>query len=203
MIGNTKDIAAKVTVHNPSVQNVKDASDVTFTPSTFMLPAPGSDDAGIDASPRKKRKVDMESRWQDAVIRMNKYRSGDEEEDDESLSGTSPTRKRSPMVQKVKHRPSSPDISLDDMDIEVADDWSPPEADPSLEIPNELVFARDKPTGVSFWPAKIEYYKAPTKPKEKPRYGVLFLDGARRAIPRSWFFTSDDDEFGQCKVILH
>ncbi|RDB22192.1 hypothetical protein Hypma_010693 [Hypsizygus marmoreus] len=91
----------------------------------------------------------------------------------------------------------------DGMDIDWAvleSRWSPPPPEFGLEIPGELILAQEKATSAYYWPARILEYKPPGKAKQEAKYLVQFLDEKRAEIPRKWFYTSDDDDFGTCKL---
>lgn len=64
--------------------------------------------------------------------------------------------------------------------------------------------AQSKAGSKEFWPAKLLEFCPAYNPrlKEREQYRVLFLDGLERVIRRSWFYTSNDDEFFQCTVGL-
>ena len=81
------------------------------------------------------------------------------------------------------------------------DSWKPPPRDDDMEIPGELVLARDKAaTAVSYWPGRLLAYIPPATRKQQAKYTVMWLDGATQDIPRSWFYRMEDDGFTVCKV---
>lgn len=68
-------------------------------------------------------------------------------------------------------------------------------ADPALEIPGELILARSKTVRkVCYWPAHILDYT------EAGLYKVEYMDLEQDDIPRSMFFSAEQDEFGTCEV---
>ena len=206
-------IMVDVPISDPSEPNVKDASSgLFFTTSTFMNRTKEEEDASLStsASPKKKRKMELEEnvekRWLDAVAKMDSYKgggdSGGEESNDEEELGMS----SSPSPSNMKKRQGNgegrevPPPGEDD-------DWTPPEADDTLEIPGELVIARDKQSSNTYWPAKILAYVPPPRPKTKNRkghaegkYRVLYLDRSEKDIVRAWFCAPTDPGFGHCVV---
>jgi hypothetical protein len=81
------------------------------------------------------------------------------------------------------------------------DSWKPPPRDDDMEIPGELVLAREKAaTTVSYWPGQLLAYIPPATRKQQAKYTVMWLDGTRQDIPRSWFYRMEDDGFTVCKV---
>lgn len=197
-----------VEVQNPSERNVRDAASECFTVSTFMIsPSRLRDDEEVatTASPKKKQKTDVESRWRSAVITMNEDKSENDNAEDDFLQAA-PRKPETPRKGKgVKGRapPEDQDSDMSTDDDEARDVlWIPPSADESLNIGEEKVFAHEKKNPSLYWPAMVQYYKKPKSAKEKPLYGIRFLDEVRAEIPRAWFFTSDQDEFATCKVLF-
>lgn len=85
------------------------------------------------------------------------------------------SRKRSPLKRKQQRSHSPVDLSL--------------------EIPGELVLARTKKGRKPLhWPARILAFV------ESGLYKVEFLDAEVHDLPRSMFYTMDQDEFGTCEV---
>jgi hypothetical protein len=180
--------------------------------STFLISSSHLQDNEVlvTASPKKKQKTDIETRWRSAVDDMNEDKNENDDEDVavfkttpsklESVKGKSKPKAKAGKGKKGKNKARSED---EDTDMLSDDDvfWVPPPADESLNIGEEKVFAREKKNPSLYWPALILYYKQPKNSKEVPLYGVRFLDEVRAEIPRSWFFTSDQDEFATCKVL--
>ncbi|OSD08458.1 hypothetical protein PYCCODRAFT_1448687 [Trametes coccinea BRFM310] len=77
--------------------------------------------------------------------------------------------------------------------------WRAPSANPLLEIPGELVLARDSKRQ-DHWPAKILEYIKPQHSRQRPKYKVLFFDGTILAIDPDMFWTTTDDEFATCRL---
>jgi hypothetical protein len=176
-----------------------------------------SNDVPVTASPQKKQKTDIVSRWDAAVDLMNEDKNENDDADVVFFSN-SPTNPEKPKGKpkatpktkvgkskrgKGKARSDDEDIDMFTDDHDTHDDlWVPPTVDESLNMGEEKVFAREKKNSSLYWPAFVKYYKAPRNAKEKPLYGVRFLDETAGEIPRSWFFTSDQDEFATCKVFF-
>lgn len=79
--------------------------------------------------------------------------------------------------------------------------WVPPEPEPELNLPGELVLSRDRSSRtVDYWPAKLIEYIPPTSRKQAPRYKVTWLDDSEGIVERSWFYAMNEDGFGTCKV---
>ena len=66
-----------------------------------------------------------------------------------------------------------------------------------LQIPGELIYAKAMPKG-EYWPALIEEYIKDGE--DKGQYRIIWMDDSKQNIPRSWFYTSQDEEFITCKV---
>jgi hypothetical protein len=102
--------------------------------------------------------------------------------------------------KKRKHRNDSDDGSTSDTtDDDVLPTWSPPEADPDLDIPGELVLADHQRRKV-YWPARILAYIPPAHERDRPRYRVEYLDDDQASILRSEFFTTMEEGFATCQV---
>jgi hypothetical protein len=175
----------------------------------------------LQGSPRKKQKHDrgnQEDRWGAAVAELLQEKEDDQGSDampevgtlgfvayvsSAPLSPAKETPRAKGMGKGNAKRVSDP---ADDFDVEISDfkcdedRWSPPPADDSLEIPGELLFARDRQSSAIYWPAKILKYVPPKKRTQEPKYSLEFLDNTVLEIPRKLFFTSEDDGFTTCKV---
>lgn len=68
----------------------------------------------------------------------------------------------------------------------------------------ELCLAKAKATETIYWPAKVLQTKKLITGKgtgrRKKIYRVMFLDKKEKDIPRDWFYTCSQDEFGTCTV---
>jgi hypothetical protein len=152
----------------------------------------------IGDSPRKKHKTSIQSRWQAAVDKMVQEYNDDNdglpsvgEAYSESLYGS---------ISDINVLNVPKKVAKGSHVFEDAHErWSPPPHDPTLTIPGELVFSRE-PRGMLYWPARLEEYIPPTKPTQKPKYKVRFLDEEVHPVTRELFFTSEEDGFLLCKV---
>lgn len=172
-----------------------------FDSSDFVCFRPAE---AIDASPRKKRKVDFVSEWKDAVEELIRIETWENDNlCNTAWSSWSDVYDELTAGEKGEERETD-DGELSDLGgPETEDDrWSPPPCDAQLDIPGELVFCRDKSNmrRTIFWPAKLVSYIPPTNRKEKPKYGIEYVDGTEVKAPRNWFYTSDDRDFCTCKV---
>ncbi|KAI9065429.1 hypothetical protein FKP32DRAFT_1590609 [Trametes sanguinea] len=93
----------------------------------------------------------------------------------------------------------SEDLDLSDFQPTSQRAWRAPSANPLLEIPGELVLARDSKRQ-DHWPAKILEYIKPQHARQRPKYRVLFFDGTVLAIDQDMFWTTTDDEFATCRL---
>ncbi|KAK1234375.1 hypothetical protein PQX77_002413 [Marasmius sp. AFHP31] len=85
-------------------------------------------------------------------------------------------------------------------------------ADIFLDIPGERVLCRaKKSTMTEYWPAQVlGYVPPPARRKKKGKgknpgavegmYRVVFLDDKEMEVPRSWFYSVNQEEFGRCKI---
>ena len=158
----------------------------------------------VKYSPRKKPKTNLQSNWQAAVDKMlaeYKIENGGLPVLGLAYSGGSSasftTSEPDTIKKKVKRKGVEKQSSV--FFDNVIDRWSPPPPDPTLAIPGELVFAREQ-KGTVYWPARLEEYLPPTKPTQKPKFRVRYLDETRQDLVRELFFTSDQDMFSTCKV---
>lgn len=168
----------------------------------------------LQGSPRKRKKRDaseIESRWRIAV--ENLMQQHDDDNDGlpqageayssfhSTLSFNKGSSTSSEKAKKGNGEPSSSNLDggkhREDATV---DGWDPLPCDPTLTIPGELVLSREKKDSSIYWPARIEAYLPPTKPLKPGRYTITFFDSAQAVVPREFFFTSDEDGFGNCKV---
>ena len=148
-------------------------------------------------SPRKKQKMDLDTRWKAARDMMLQ---ADEEENDglpSVLSAWVPsdTFKNSSKARQVEEVYVSSHEGSDD-----EDDWVPPRADPLYDLPGELVLAREKRSSREHWPAKLLEYIPPPDRHRKPKYKAYFFDGIIKDIEKDMFFTFGDEGFKTCMV---
>lgn len=203
-----------VKLHMPSADNIQPMKDYKgkfrFNEFNFALV---QSKASPTQSPRKKARLDRASedpgilnRWKEALQKMKKDYDDDGDDayaPDLFILHPTPTKKGTKLERLSADSLSDDSLSDDSLgDDSLSNDepWVAPSPDPDLQIPGDVVLAREKLTSTLYWPAKLEAYIPPEKPSQKPRYQVVFLDTKQLQIPRSWFYTSDEPEFATCKV---
>ncbi|TFY62705.1 hypothetical protein EVJ58_g3701 [Rhodofomes roseus] len=161
-------------------------------------------DTAVQASPRKRRKLDIDTRWKEARDLML-------QEDEDANEGL-PMLLSSHFSKDASFSVKAPSIggrkameenvSSDDEDsVRVQEKpWRAPPCDPSLEVPGELVLAKEKKNLTDYWPAKLLEYIPPPNHKQRPRFKVEFYDGVIKSIDADWFFTVYDKHFKSCKL---
>ncbi|RPD66532.1 hypothetical protein L227DRAFT_570406 [Lentinus tigrinus ALCF2SS1-6] len=198
----------RLSVSNPSASNVRSMmldGRLRFDDTNYR---PSRGDT-IRSSPRKKRKLDIETAWQEARDVMVKM----DEESDHDLLATSTrygtTRfgsQKNGETSQAKGKAKAVESDLDDdLNLDLGPSrpqrrWRAPSANPLLEIPGELVLAKEGKTRTQYWPAKLLEYIRPLKQSQKPKYKVIFFDGTVSQIEADWFWTTSDDEFATCKL---
>ncbi|SJL12169.1 uncharacterized protein ARMOST_15590 [Armillaria ostoyae] len=200
----------RITVEHPCSENVLSLTDSLgrnrFNEPVFLPPSAIGD---LEGSPRKKQKTDrgdIGSRWQAALHKMLQEKEEEEDQDDNlpeiafalSVRSTHASAPGSPSRRKKQTWTSISDTDeAEDLEL-----WDVPSADPELDIPGELVLAREKADlNLSYWPGKVLEYVPPVSRNQKAgKYKVLYLDGTTRTIPRTWFHCLGDEEFGTCKL---
>ncbi|KAH9931691.1 uncharacterized protein BXZ73DRAFT_101601 [Epithele typhae] len=182
----------RLNVPSPSVSNVRPmALDGRIRFNTNNYRTVRSDPS--QASPRKKRKLDMEESWREARDRMvqeyeRQENGGDPHSYYAESSSSGSKGKESTELEEVEQ-------ALFDFGSIPERRWRAPSADPLLELPGELVLAKEGKKRTQYWPAKLLEYMKPKKPNQRPKYKVLFFDGSIKTIEADWFYTTTDDEF--------
>ncbi|KAF8891381.1 hypothetical protein BD779DRAFT_1670989 [Infundibulicybe gibba] len=213
-----------VEIRHPCASNVLSMFDphgrARFQVPTFVPPP-----LPVLRSPRKKFKTDsrdsLEGRWEKAVAKLMRERAADEDEHDElpevgvayDFLGSQRTAVAAPAVANVAPRGRGKRKRTEEFDEDMEVDIEPivclEEPDHNLNIPGELVLARDKWN--VYWPARVLEFIAPARDtptrntgrgvkKREWGYKVAYLDGTEAVIERTWFFNSDEDGFGTCKL---
>ncbi|KAI0331078.1 hypothetical protein GY45DRAFT_1361029 [Cubamyces sp. BRFM 1775] len=178
----------------------------------------------MQSSPRKRRKLELDDAWQEARDLMLKADEAQNQGQTFVLSAAKagpsstagkrkanpfptlenqPAKGRSKGKGRAKGKGRGSDVSLSDLDEDLSDfggAWEAPEADLLLEIPGELVLARDARAHRDYWPAKLLEYVKPQNPRQRPKYKVLFFDGTVKAIEPDLFWTTTDPEFATCQL---
>lgn len=192
----------------------------TFVPASSFT-------ENMEGSPRKKQKHDrgdQEDRWGVAVAQLLHEKEDDQGSDvmpevgtlgfaayvsSAPISSASPAKsvKGTPRTKRAgRGNAKSASDTEDEFEMEISDfkreedRWSPPSADDSLEIPGELLFARDRQSSTIYWPARILEYLPPKKRTQEGKYRLEFLDNMVLDIPRKLFFISEEDGFTTCKL---
>ncbi|KAJ3999164.1 hypothetical protein F5050DRAFT_1805302 [Lentinula boryana] len=215
-----------ICIQNPSADNILSLTDSLGRPrfgSTSARRKPMS----VFGSPKKKQKHALSAanpNWQAAVCEILR----DKEDEDDGLppiefalsaasrfasasasqgANSSKRHTRTTGKPKWKERDSDDNETVDQNASEGnVSDWDPPEADEMLDIPGELVLARNRADRkIAHWPAKLLAYIPPLKPKgrsrqKEPKYRVLWLDDTKQEVPRSWFYACHEPEFGTCEM---
>lgn len=202
-----------VQVNNPCAENLLSKLTPLGQPR-FKCLTLVSPSVSVLASPRKKQKRDIqeiEQAWEEGVKQMLAQEAEDASSDDlpdvkEAFNFAHLRRLSASNADKFELTTSHAKFKgkrkfKSDSEDDIPAVWIPAPPDDSIKIPGEIVFARDGPTAISYWPALVERYVPPKTSKQKQgKYAVVFLDMTRKAIPRSWFYTTDEDEFATCKV---
>ena len=213
--------AKTVDVPKPSSSNVRSLSlngHIRFNENNYRP----SRRKSAQPTPHKKRKLDLDVVWRDARNAMVRVHEGSEELPASSSRYASGSSRRNGDTKgkgkakadpkgkgKAKASDSDMDVGEDvgfgldlglDLAVKVERRWRAPSPNPLLEIPGELILARESRTRTQYWPAKILAYVRPTQPSQKPKYKVVFFDSVVKQIEPDWFWTTTDDEFATCKV---
>ncbi|TBU35579.1 hypothetical protein BD311DRAFT_860098 [Dichomitus squalens] len=177
----------------------------------------------VQSSPRKKRKFDLDIAWREARDAMiSVYEGNDDEVAPGSSRYASGSSRRTNGTRgkgkahadpKGKGKAKASDSDMDtgegfglgldfgvDLDSKAERQWRAPSPNPLLEIPGELILARESRAKRQYWPAKILAYVRPTRPSQKPKYKVVFFDGIVKQIEPDLFCTTTDDEFATCNM---
>ncbi|KIK57727.1 hypothetical protein GYMLUDRAFT_45897 [Collybiopsis luxurians FD-317 M1] len=202
---------SSIRARKPSCKNILSLTDSLGRPrfdtfSSARIPA------SVLGSPRKKAKRDTsntEAKWQAAVGEILRAK---EDQDDGlppiefALSAAS--RFASAKTSSRRNDKGKGKLSIDNFEAEDSDeiDWDPPEPDELLQIPGELILAREKSDkNALYWPARLLAYVPPprlkgkSRPKE-PKYKIVYLDDTDKEVPRSWFYACHEPEFATCQM---
>ncbi|KZT70075.1 hypothetical protein DAEQUDRAFT_756501 [Daedalea quercina L-15889] len=196
-------------VASPSASNIlsmlSHRGKVRFSEENYKTAIGATAAATSARSPRKRRKLDIDTRWKEARELMLQ-----EDEDaneglpvllsshfsrDASFSVKAPSASGGKPIEEI--------ILSDDDDLPGPREkrWRPPPRDLNLEIPGELVLAKEKKMYTEYWPAKLLEYIPPTHPRQRPRYKALFYDGIIKNIDADWFFSVwDNKNLVKCKL---
>jgi hypothetical protein len=174
--------------HNGNILPLANNNDeIQFTKPVYVISSA--------ASPKKRQKLDradLEAKWTAALSEaIYNYEQSEEE---------MPSPKFLHSVRNVpRHVPASRQIPEDEpSEPPTPELWTPPDADPTLEIPGEKILAREKNTSKVYWPAQIKEYIRPKGPSRPPLYEIEWMDTLRAKITRDLFYTFEEDGFGTC-----
>lgn len=215
--GNT-DGTQTVELHKPSAQNIlplrNSLGKARFDSSYAALSMPSRLVKAKElASPKKKQRQDasdIEDGWHDALATAIAVMEDEDELPEAGLAYNVGSLYASASISSEKETNGNGDMGDMDVDLDDGRELSPPLPDDNLRIPGELVLAVDikkRQNRSVYWPAKILEYVVPGRPtgKSKTRvweglYRLKYIDETEQTVPRHIFFTSDQDEFGTCKV---
>ncbi|KAI0807816.1 hypothetical protein C8Q74DRAFT_1187467 [Fomes fomentarius] len=194
----------RLSIPNPSPSNVRSMmldGHIRFNDGNYRTSRGDS----VHSSPQKKPKLDLDAAWREARGLMVK---ADEDGDEALLATTSQYADASSATQDKykrngKGKGKAIGSDFDEWNLNWARPerrWRAPSANPLLEIPGELVLAKEGKTRTQYWPAKLLSYVKPTKPTQKPKYEVRYFDGTVKEIEPDWFWTTTDDEFATCNL---
>ena len=214
-------------IHEPSEANIVSKLDAlgrwryqgpVFVSSPQQTPSSSKRKLGKECENLdQSRCLDLENRWKNAVVEMKQAEEAEQDSDylpdvgeisSWATSGLSLSQGNGMQVKVNGSGGKKGKRKRNQLSDEENGVWEPPPPDETLHIPGELVLGREGGRGTSavhnaaHWPAKILAYRAPKHRKERPKYLVRWLDGTEGEIPRSWFYTMDEEEFAICKVRL-
>lgn len=173
-----------------------------FTSTNYVLTKDSMDpDLSV---PAKRPRTDLDDRWKAAADEMIRT---DARRNDGLLPRLTSLQSGTTFDQLMDgHEDIVSDDNLsDDEKTEVhhpSISFIDPGPDPMLNIPGEGVFARVNNSRTEYWPATITGYVPATASRRRGKYTILFFDGARKNVDRGLFYTSFDDGFSTCKVII-
>ncbi|KAJ7154260.1 hypothetical protein C8R46DRAFT_448088 [Mycena filopes] len=201
LFGEPKELSID-TPHDGNIIPFVDDKAIRFRDPVYSTSSPKS----IAASPRKRQrldkldKTDVEQKWRAAQLEaIHDYEKSEEFPDMRFLAS----------VVGIPGYDAPSNLSDDDASSELSEvvsseRWSPPPADSSVEVPGELVLACEtdnKPSKVKvYWPARIENFVPGLGPNKPGMYGITWMDSSTGVIPRSAFYTYEEEGFGTCVV---
>ena len=155
------------------------------------------------SAPTKRPRTDLDDRWKAAADEMIQ---ADAKRNDGFAPRLTPLQSGKTYDKFMDWEEISSDDNLsDDTKTEVNYPLTPfidPGPDPMLTIPGEKVFARVNNSRAECWPAMITGYIPGTGPRRRGRYNIMFFDGVKKNVDRALFYTSLDDGFSTCKVVI-
>ncbi|KAJ7633114.1 hypothetical protein FB45DRAFT_914402 [Roridomyces roridus] len=152
-------------------------------------------------SPRKRQRLDrsdLEAQWQAALSDVVTYILANEVPSINFLGSISKIQLNDTKSLVMEVDAAAPAEMEEMSDTDSDPDWTAPPADISLEIPGELVLARDKKK--KYWPARITDYVPPPNRHTLPQYRIVWLDNSTGIVTRAEFYAYQDDGFGTCSM---
>lgn len=193
----------RIKIPNPSPNLIVPQKDSDITINNFNLPLTGDSSEIPEPSDANSH---LSSRWAEAFMRLAKEDPFDDEsprtlkerpsKTPESAVQVSVPVDGSGLSKGTKRRRTEKASAL----VPEGDRWTPPLPDESVQVPGELVLAKEAPSNTFFWPAKVTGYVPPASRKAPPKYEVTWLDRKVDDITRDLFYIYEQDEFGTCKV---
>lgn len=191
---------SRLKILSPSPNLILPKEDAKITITNYNLPTPNDSSEATDQS-----EVDshIKNRWASAFMHAER-----EDNAVDKPEGTLKGRRYETSASAVHPRSianglkSTKRKKVDKAPESVLNDnsWKPPSADETVQVPGELVLAKEKRSKTLFYPAKVIRYEPPQNPKAQPLYVVKFMDNFVGSIPRECFYIYEQEEFGTCKV---
>lgn len=192
----------RVKITSPSRYIILPKEDAKITITNCSISPP---DDPREAPSHSNVDTQIKSRWAYAFMQVEKEDHMDDESSGPSIgreveipasasAGRSRSNTNGSKGTKRKRADNKP------VSVQNGDPWLPPSADEAVEIPGELVLAKEKKSKTLFYPAKVIAYEAPKNAKASPLYVVKFMDNFVGGIPRECFYIYEQEEFGTCKV---
>ncbi|KAJ7735294.1 hypothetical protein DFH07DRAFT_944577 [Mycena maculata] len=181
--------------HAGSVASIANDDDrIRYTAPEYVVSAKETE------SPKKRQKLDrsaLEAQWYAALSAAVGHIMKNEMPDTRFLSSMSHiVTSEEDTKEKLKKKGKGKEVE----ELSYREPWSPPPPDSSLDIPGEHILARDKKSATVYWPATILSYIPPTRAGAEKLYHILWMDQTQSDIPRSLFYTYEDDAFGTCPL---
>ncbi|KAJ7029330.1 hypothetical protein C8F04DRAFT_1116589 [Mycena alexandri] len=194
-LGKVKEVIVE-TPHDGNVIPFVENEAIRFRDPAYTTPSPKS----AAVSPRKRQKLDdknaLEQRWRVAQLEAISHY-----EDNELPALTflhSVVGLKDNTLTSLPDDDSSSELS----EVVSSERWSPAPQDSSVDIPGELVLAREtnKKVGNIYWPAKVVGFTPGTGPSKPSKYQITWMDTTAGEIERASFYTYEEDGFGTCVV---
>ncbi|KAJ7137846.1 hypothetical protein C8R44DRAFT_766341 [Mycena epipterygia] len=170
---------------------------IRFTKPSYVPPLNNS-----AQSPKKRQKLDrtdLEAQWSAALSHVVREYLDSEMPSLFFISSVHGIDTSIPPPPKGNGKGKGKAYSEDELsalsDVESTASWSPPPPDASLEIPGEIVFAREKKGSKGpYWAAQIQSHT------NKGRYAIKWMDNTLGEVDRDMFYSYEEDGFGTCQL---